>query len=88
MKLEMFFSSVTGITFLVLDSYPWPVAPVLDSTAVRCIYLPVPFVDPVPGPGVRGGLLVLVRGRDGWMFGGWIEKWMLTGDRDGWKLDE
>lgn len=26
------------------------VAPVLDSTAVRYIYLPVPFVDPVPGP--------------------------------------
>lgn len=44
----MFFSSVTGITaFLVLDSYPWPEVPVLDSTAVRCIYLPVPFVDPV-----------------------------------------
>ena len=32
--------------------------------------------------------LVLVKGRDGWMFGGWIDRWILTRERDGRKLDE
>ena len=45
------------------------VAPVLDSTAVRYIYLPVPFVDPVPGPDpgeASPGLSQRKRWMDGW----------------------
>ena len=87
MKLEMFLSSVTGITFLVLNSYMWPVAPVLDSKAVRYIYLPVPFVDPVQGPDpgeASPGLSQRKRWMDVWRMdrevdADWREGWMEAG---------
>ena len=66
MKLEMFISSVTGVTLLVLNGHMWPVASVLDSTALSCFYIPVSFVDAVAGPDLEEASPDISQ-RDGWM---------------------